>query len=150
MRFHGTEVAAIAALAGAGCAVLLLGLRTAVQRAAHHAVRARQAAMEREIHALAATVRALQARVAELSRAAAQQQEIPSIAAEAEDAGEQEKPRVKPEVLAAMTAAATAFLGKRARIRAARLMPAAQDGAGAWAQQGRVFVQTSHNLPPRG
>lgn len=51
---------------------------------------------------------------------------------------------VSPETIMVLTAAVAAFLGKRARIRGARLVrPAASN---AWAQQGRVFVQASHNL----
>jgi hypothetical protein len=42
-----------------------------------------------------------------------------------------------------------AFLGKKARVRSARLIrPVVSTSA--WAQQGRVFVQASHNLPYRG
>jgi hypothetical protein len=106
----------------------------------------RQQVLEQQVRSLAETVRALQARVSELSRLAAQQQEAASISAEAESAAVAEKERVKPEIIAAMTAAATAFLGKGARIRSARAAQASQDAAGAWAQQGRVVVQTSHNL----
>lgn len=51
---------------------------------------------------------------------------------------------VTPEIIMVLTAAAAAFLGKRARIRGARLVRAAPSSA--WAQQGRVFVQASHNL----
>lgn len=43
-----------------------------------------------------------------------------------------------------LSAAVAAFLGKRARIRSARLV--GPDRSSAWAQQGRVFVQASHNL----
>jgi methylmalonyl-CoA carboxyltransferase large subunit len=51
---------------------------------------------------------------------------------------------VTPETIMVLTAAVAAFLGKRARIRSARLVRAAPSSA--WAQQGRVFVQASHNL----
>jgi methylmalonyl-CoA carboxyltransferase 12S subunit len=51
---------------------------------------------------------------------------------------------VAPETIMVLTAAVAAFLGKRARIRSARLVRAAPSNA--WAQQGRVFVQASHNL----
>jgi methylmalonyl-CoA carboxyltransferase 12S subunit len=51
---------------------------------------------------------------------------------------------VSPEIIMVLTAAVAAFLGKRARIRSARLVRAAPSNA--WAQQGRVFVQASHNL----
>jgi methylmalonyl-CoA carboxyltransferase large subunit len=51
---------------------------------------------------------------------------------------------VSDEILVVLSAAIAAFLGKRARIRHARLVP--QSGASAWAQQGRVFIQASHML----
>lgn len=52
---------------------------------------------------------------------------------------------ITPEILMVLTAAVAAFLGKRARIRSARLSSPRTDSA--WAQQGRVFVQASHNFP---
>jgi len=51
---------------------------------------------------------------------------------------------VSPEIIMVLTAAVAAFLGKRARIRGAR--PVRTAPSNAWAQQGRVFVQASHNL----
>ncbi|MGA2575294.1 MAG: hypothetical protein ABSE21_14445 [Bryobacteraceae bacterium] len=45
------------------------------------------------------------------------------------------------DLLLAISAAVAAYLGKRPRIRAIRLV-----SAGDWAQQGRVFVQASHTL----
>jgi methylmalonyl-CoA carboxyltransferase 12S subunit len=54
---------------------------------------------------------------------------------------------VSPEILMVLSAAVAAFLGKKARIRGARMLRPID--ANAWAQQGRVFVQASHNLPHR-
>jgi methylmalonyl-CoA carboxyltransferase large subunit len=54
---------------------------------------------------------------------------------------------VTPEVLMVLSAAVAAFLGKKAKIRSARLMRPTVSSA--WAQQGRVFVQASHALPYR-
>jgi len=51
---------------------------------------------------------------------------------------------IAPETILILSAAVAAFLGKRARIRSARLVRGATSSA--WAQQGRVFVQASHNL----
>jgi len=51
---------------------------------------------------------------------------------------------VAPEIVLVISAAVAAFLGKRARVRGARLVRTAPSNA--WAQQGRVFVQASHNL----
>jgi methylmalonyl-CoA carboxyltransferase large subunit len=45
------------------------------------------------------------------------------------------------ELLLVLSAAVAAYLGKRPHIRAVRLL-----GSSAWAQQGRVFVQASHQL----
>ena len=45
------------------------------------------------------------------------------------------------ELLLVLSAAVAAYLGKRPHIRAIRLL-----GSSAWAQQGRVFVQASHQL----
>lgn len=53
---------------------------------------------------------------------------------------------ITPEILMVLTAAVSAFLGKKARIRRARVAQHAGLSS-AWAQQGRVFVQASHNLP---
>lgn len=48
------------------------------------------------------------------------------------------------ETLVVIAAAVSAFLGKSVRLRSARLIQPSEGSA--WAQQGRVFVQASHNL----
>ncbi len=48
------------------------------------------------------------------------------------------------EILMVLAAAVAAVMGKKARIRRAR--PSIPMASSAWAQQGRVFVQASHNL----
>ncbi len=151
MRLHGTDWVAMTVIAGAGCVAIYVGLYAGLTRAMRGAVRERQRDMERQLNAMATTVKALQARVAELSRlqtARTQEAEVVAISADAESAGEPETAPVKPEIVVALTAAATAFLGKKARVRSAQLLPNAQDNAGAWAQQGRVIVQTSHDRRP--
>ncbi len=54
---------------------------------------------------------------------------------------------ISPEIMAVISAAVTHFLGLRARIRHAHLVQPA--GVNPWAQQGRVFIQASHNLAHR-
>jgi len=88
-------------------------------------------------------INALQTRVAELTASQAEPVQAAEVAA-----GENMAGQAQPETLAVIAAAATTFLGKKARIRSAKALSPAQDGAGAWAQQGRVIVQTSHNLHP--
>jgi methylmalonyl-CoA carboxyltransferase large subunit len=51
------------------------------------------------------------------------------------------KPEITEEELIAISAALGAYLGIRIRIKQIRLL-----GSHAWAQQGRVSIQASHNL----
>jgi prefoldin subunit 5 len=53
---------------------------------------------------------------------------------------------VGPETLVMLAAAVTSYLGKRVRIRSARLVPPGREGAPAWARHGRAAIQTSHRL----
>jgi len=53
------------------------------------------------------------------------------------------------EILMVLTATVAAFLGKTARIRRARLLSTGAS-SNPWGQQGRVYVQGSHNLGARG
>jgi hypothetical protein len=57
--------------------------------------------------------------------------------------------KVTPKILAVIAAAATVFLGKEVRIRSARMLNA-PDVVDTWARQGRLTVQTSHNLTRKG
>lgn len=50
------------------------------------------------------------------------------------------------EVLAAIAAAATVFLGKKLRIRGIAEVRRTDGRTNRWTRQGRILVQTSHNL----
>jgi hypothetical protein len=146
VKAHWTEWAALMALAGAiGVAVY-----AAMARAMRLAVAEKQRETDRQLRALVATVSALQARVAELGGLQAQRSEGTEVAAEPEVMAAQKQESPEAETVAVLTAAAATFLGKKARIRSAQLLPAEQSGAGTWAQQGRASVQTSHNPRSRG
>jgi hypothetical protein len=56
---------------------------------------------------------------------------------------------VTPETLSVIAAAVTEFLGYRVKIRSARNLQT-RSAVDRWARQGRVMVQTSHNLNPGG
>ena len=132
MKAHWTEWAALLALAGAiGVAVY-----AAMARAMRQAVTEKQRETDRQLSAMAATVSALQARVAELGGLHAQRNEGTSVAAEPEVMAAQKLESPGAETVAVLTAAATTFMGKKARIRSAQLLPAEQSGAGTWAQLG--------------
>lgn len=53
-----------------------------------------------------------------------------------------------PETLLLIAAAVTAFLGKKVRIRSAKMLYS-HESFNAWSQQGRAVVQASHNVAQR-
>jgi uncharacterized small protein (DUF1192 family) len=53
---------------------------------------------------------------------------------------------VSAEVLVMLAAAATTFLGKKVRIRSAKMLQTPYEIVNPWAQHGRVFIQASHDL----
>lgn len=105
------------------------------------AVAERQQAAERRLDELAGALKALEARVAALGPSPALKTE--AAAAPAKAAAREE---VTPETLVVITAAVTAFLGKKVRIRSAKRLQSPYEIVNPWAQQGRVFIQASHNL----
>jgi hypothetical protein len=148
MKVHWTDVAIATVMLAAGSAVVFAGLARVIRRA----VAERQLETDRHLNALAMTVKALQARVAELGaseQARAPRADADAVAGVAENMAGADAEEIKPETAAVIAAAVTTFLDKKARIRSAKPLAAEQNGAGAWAQQGRVIVQTSHNLRPR-
>ena len=146
MKGHWFDLVATAGFAALGCAVIY----AIVVRALRRVIAEQKEDTDRQLSALAMTVKALQVRVAELGVETARPAAVEAAAGVAERTEGQEVGQIEPQTLAAISAAATAYLGKKARIRSARALPAAQDTVDAWAQQGRVFVQTSHNPRPRG
>ena len=69
-----------------------------------------------------------------------------SAAAEAERDGM--RGEIAPEIPAAIAAAAVVAAGERVRVHAMRLVKSEAE-RNAWSQQGRVLVQTSHNVRAR-
>jgi len=61
----------------------------------------------------------------------------------------QSQGEIPPDIRVAITAAAIAAFGNHARVRSARQVPSS-DVVSPWTQQGRVIVQSSHNLRTRG
>jgi hypothetical protein len=139
-----TDFAVIAVLVGVGSALSYAGLWLTLRVKLSE----RQQEMESQLSLLTSTLKGLEARVAELSREAETQAAGPSFAAkEAVGAAEEQ---VTPETLVVIAAAVTAFLGKKVRIRSAKVLRPAHAGASAWSQQGRVLVHGSHSLRMRG
>jgi hypothetical protein len=72
------------------------------------------------------------------------------VSSGAKEIASTEKEEVTPETLVVIAAAVTSFLGKKVRIRSARLLRPVSSGANLWALQGRVAVHASHQLRLRG
>ena len=102
-------------------------------------IRARQAELDEKVRAVRHSVAALEARKPVAERPPVV---VPQPAAKAP-----EKERIPEEILLVISAAVAAFVGKSARVRSARYL---HEGQSPWAQQGRVFVQASHNLVHHG
>lgn len=66
--------------------------------------------------------------------------------AQAPEEGLAARSEVSPDVLVVIAAAVTTFLGKKVRIRSAKMLQSPYEIVNPWAQQGRVFVQASHYL----
>jgi hypothetical protein len=111
----------------------------------------RQEASERRLAELRASVKTLESKIAEIVQSAAPQGEVEERAANAAQsaAGKTRKAEVTPEILVMLAAAATAYLGKRVRVRSAKMLQSPYEIINPWAQQGRVFIQASHNQPWR-
>jgi hypothetical protein len=57
---------------------------------------------------------------------------------------------ISDDVILLIAAAVTSYLGKSVRIHSARRVEPAFDNVNPWAQQGRAFLQASHNVAQRG
>jgi hypothetical protein len=99
----------------------------------------------RQVSSLTESVQALETRLVQLSSNAEPQ---PELAASALQPAQPEMECISSEIQAVITAAAVALFGQKARLRSARLL-SSQAGVSSWSQQGRVIVQTSHNLRPK-
>ena len=146
MRSHWTDWVLLTAMAGAACVTVY----AAMVRVMRQAVAEKQRETDRQLSAMAATVNALQARVAELGGLEAEKGERAAFSEKADATASRNLESPQPETVAVLTAAAATFLGKQARVRSAHIMAVEQSGAGTWAQQGRASVQTSHNPRSRG
>jgi methylmalonyl-CoA carboxyltransferase 12S subunit len=89
-------------------------------------------ALRQELNRLSERVAALEAAVGVTPRAPVPAQRPPATEGLSE------------EMILVISAAIAAFLGKKPHIRQIRLL-----GAASWAQQGRVMIQASHDLPVR-
>jgi hypothetical protein len=69
-----------------------------------------------------------------------------AVLAEADRAKTANEAAIAPEMLVIIAAAVSSFLGKKIRIRSARMLQSPYEIINPWSQQGRVSVQASHTL----
>ena len=105
----------------------------------------RQQTAERRLSELRTQINALEARIAELSQSPALRDTAAQARAAQTTPGKPIQAEVTPEILVVLAAAATAYLGKNARVRSARMLQSPYRIVNLWAQQGRVSIQASHN-----
>jgi methylmalonyl-CoA carboxyltransferase large subunit len=109
-------------------------------------LRAKQTELAEQLKAVQHSVAALELKKPESPAAPAAKAEPPKRTPKTE-AQPAAKEALSEEIMLVIAAAVAAFVGKSARIRSARYV---HEGMSPWAQQGRVFVQASHNLVHHG
>lgn len=168
MRLHWTDIALVVGIVAAGSAIIYFLLLRRLERilaASHREMEHRLAALTEAINrnepdsdeAVPATD-ALGADEMEVTLSAEGQGASSSTSDElraAVEAGSHEQQvghedgNIPADIQVAITAAAIAAFGNHARVRSARQVPSS-DVVSPWTQQGRVIVQSSHNLRTRG
>lgn len=159
MAFNLAGFLIAAVLVVVGCLLTYFSL----QRALRHSLSELETATNRQLEALAATVNALETRVAGLATPArlpagsapalhSVSAPVVQTAAALPVGAPHVLPQqdVSPDLLVVIAAAVTVFLGKKVRIRSAKMLQSPYEIVNPWSQQGRVFVQASHNLRSRG
>jgi hypothetical protein len=148
VALNWTDFIVIAVLVAAGCGLSYAGLWFALRTSGTE----RQQTTDLQLNAMAAELEALQARVAELGKApeAAALVETAAAPAALKPAERRENEEVTPETLVVIAAAVTAFLGKKVRIRSAKLLRPPREVANSWAQQGRILIHASHSPRLKG
>ena len=105
-------------------------------------LRVRQTELAEQLKAVQRSVTALEPKKAEPVPPPPAKVEVPKAEAKPQPQPPQVE-GISEEIMLVIAAAVAAFVGKSARIRSARYV---NEGQSPWAQQGRVFIQASHNL----
>jgi hypothetical protein len=160
VSFYLADLLIAAVLVAVGCVLTYVSVRRALKLA----VSELQLGTDRQFNVLANTLKTLEARVAALNagpiQAAAMPPAVVSVSAPAATksatapgakvATPPQQEEIPTEILVTIAAAVTVFLGKKVRIRSAKMLQSPYEIVNPWSQQGRVFVQASHNLRSRG
>ena len=151
MTLHWVDIALMVAMALAGGAASYFLLLGRLQRM----LAENQRETERRLARLTEAIRSRGAIFEEPATDTSAEPEIEaepvpvSAAVEMTEPETQDEEEIPPQIQAAIAAAAIASLGNHARVRSARKVPSS-DVVSPWTQQGRVIVQSSHNLRTQG
>ena len=120
------------------------------QRTLKHASENARQQLELRLEGFTGAVAALEVRVAELTRTTAALSATAARATAARDAAltngaVSQAGEIPTEILIVIGAAVTSFLGKKVRIRSAKMLQSPYEIVNPWSQQGRVIVQASHS-----
>lgn len=144
-----TGIWTAAALLAGALALVAAGLCIGITLRLQSTILRRQRELESQAGSLDDAVRMIEARLAEMQSATSASELVDAeveAAAEMGDAPAEEAIQsIEPEIQAAIAAAAAVAVGPHARVRSATFVKPLED-ASPWSQQGRVLVQTSHNL----
>jgi len=148
MSFAGLLVVALIVILG--CVLTYVGSQRAFQRWSAE----RQQANEIRLQSLMKTIEGLETRLAELSKPApapvpSASAVPPVIVTPVAPEAATKKEEITQEILAVLAAAVTAFLGKKVKIRSAKMLHSPYEIVNPWSQQGRIIVQASHSLRSR-
>jgi hypothetical protein len=140
----------VALVVAAGVVLSYLLARRSGRRLSDELLRER----DRQIASLQQAVATLESRIAAISKTDERPASVPmqpptpmSKPAAAQPTVVSEE--ITPELLVVRAAAVTAFLGKKVRIRSAKVLQSPYEIVNPWSQQGRVIVQASHNVRSR-
>jgi hypothetical protein len=147
---HWADAVVMLAIVATGCAASYLLVLRAVRRSVFE----HQREIDRRLASLTEVIALLETRLAEPETStdslSAEEIEAQSGGASAPPSLRPEarlKPEeIPPEIQVAIAAAAIAVLGPDAHVRSARVV---RNAVSPWSQQGRVSVQSSHNLRVR-
>jgi DNA-binding protein H-NS len=145
MHFDTGTLAIVLAILSMGVAVTCLAALAKMRRALAEQQQEASRQLSEQLSELNAKLSAL----AEHAEVVSAPQIVTSITASAEPVSVHPATEEQDELLAAVTAAAAAFVERKARINSIRELHAEPESGSAWSQQGRVFVQSSHNISPR-
>ena len=146
---HWADVVLMLAMVAAGCVTTYF----LVERKLRQTLLERQRELENRVSTLIELIRSLEGRIVEAGpdadAVAVQDVGTGLTQGSVNPSDRLEQDEIPGEIRAAIVASAVALFGRHARVVSARPMRP-DDAVSPWSRQGRLIVQSSHNLRSRG